>query len=140
MTTAAPWPPEHDDILALMFDAMTARELAELLGTSPHLVRARGHALGLQKPPGWQAEQSRRTTLQRSPFTPEVREIIALLYPDTLTQDIADLIGMPVARVHAYASKYGLRKTPDFVRTTARARTTADHPMTRTQFKAGLVP
>ncbi len=134
------WTPELDEILALTFPDASARAVGELIGCTEAAVRVRAIQLGVSKAPGFAAEYSRRTTLARSPFTPEIAEVIELLYPDTLTQDIADLVGMPLDRVHAYATKHGWHKTHEFTRDTARDRVGPDHPMRRYQFPKGNVP
>ena len=134
------WTPELDEILTLMFPDTAAPEIGALIGATAAAVRMRGVQLGLRKQPGFAAECSRRLTLARSPFTPEVAEVIELLYPDTLTQDLADFIGMPLERVHAYAAKHGWNKTPEFVRETARKRSGPTHAMARHWFPKGHVP
>ena len=133
------WSAELDEVVALMFPDASAAAVGELIGATAAAVRLRASQLGVQKAPGFAAEHSRQSTLARSPFTPEIAEVIELLYPDTLTQDIADLVGMPLDRVHAYATKHGWHKTPEFTRATARARTGPDHPMRKFQFKKGQV-
>jgi hypothetical protein len=134
------WTPELDEFLELLFPDTAATELEQVLGATAAAIRRRAEHLGIRKAEGFTALHSRKTTLARSPFTPEIAEVIELLYPDTLTQVIADFIGMPLERVHAYATHHGWKKTPEFVRETARARTTADHPMRRYQFPKGHVP
>jgi hypothetical protein len=135
------WTPELDEVLTLLFPDTSAPEIGALIGATAAAVRMRGHHLGLHKREGFAAESSRRMTLARSPFTPEIAEVIQLLYPDTVTQDVADFIGMPLARVHAYAAKKGWSKTPEFVRETSRQHSARpDHPMRRYQFPKGHVP
>jgi hypothetical protein len=134
------WTPELDEFLTLLFPDTAATALAEVLGATAAAVRQRAMTLGVKKDPGFAAENSRASTLARSPFTSEISEVIELLYPDTLTQDIADFIGMSLERVHAYANHKGWKKTKEFMRDTARERTGADHPMRRFQFPKGHVP
>lgn len=134
------WTSELDEVLTLMFPDTSAPDIGELIGATAAAVRMRGTQLGLHKRPGFVAECSRRTTLARSPFTAEVAEVIELLYPDTLTQYVADFIGMPLARVHAYAHQQGWKKTPEFVRETARERSGPTHAMARHWFPKGHVP
>ncbi|WP_290906292.1 hypothetical protein [Aquabacterium sp.] len=135
------WTPQLDEIVALMLPDAPAAAVGELIGATEAAVRMRAIALGVKKAPGFAARWSRQQTLARSPFTPEIAEVIELLYPDTLTQELADFIGMPMDRVHAYAAKHGWNKTDSFIRETARARSlAADHPMRRYRFPEGHVP
>jgi HNH endonuclease len=134
------WTPELDEILAELFPDTAATALAEVLGATAAAIRQRAMTLGIKKAPDFAAECARSGGLARSPFTPEISEVIELLYPDTLTQDIADLIGMSLERVHAYANHKGWKKTKQFMRDTARERTGPDHPMRRHQFPKGHVP
>lgn len=134
------WTPALDEVVSLMFPDTAANAIGELVGATPAAVRQRGAHLGLRKDAGFAAACSRTMNLARSRFTPEISEIIELLYPDTVTQAIADFVGMPLERVHAYAHHQGWKKTPEFVRETARARTGPDHPMRRFQFPKGHVP
>jgi hypothetical protein len=101
---------------------------------------APGHTIELRGlPEAWMTSQAPRSA--RSRFTPEVSEIIELLYPDTVTEAIGELVGMPATRVYAYAHARGWKKTPEFVRETARARAARpDHPMRQHQFPKGHVP
>ncbi len=134
------WTPELDEVLALMFPDTAAGEIAELVGATAAAVRNRASLLGIEKMPGFAAACSRAINLAKSRFTPEISEVIELLYPDTVTQEIADFIGMPLERVHSYANHQGWRKTKEFVRDTARARAGPDHPMRRFQYSKGHVP
>jgi hypothetical protein len=134
------WTAELDEILAELFPDTAATALAEVLGATAAAIQQRAMVLGVTKDPAFVSENSRATTLARSKFTPEISEVIELLYPDTLTQDIADFIGMPLERVHAYANHQGWKKTKQFMRDTARDRTGPDHPMRRHQFPKGHVP
>lgn len=134
------WTPELDELLQLLFEDTPAGEIGGLIGAPASAVRRRAKQLGLRKAPGFAAELTRRQLLARSPSTPEISEVIELMYPNTLTADIAAFVGVPTCRVHAFANKHGWKKTPEFVRATAIARTGADHPMRRFQFPKGHVP
>lgn len=135
------WTAELDEIVTLMFPDSSAGVVAELVGASAAAVRQRAMQLGVRKVPGFAAAHARATTLARSAFTPEISEIVELLYPDTVTQEIADLVAMPLDRVLAYANHKGWKKTPEFVRETARSRSARpDHPMRQFQFPKGHVP
>jgi hypothetical protein len=134
------WTPELDEILSLMFHDTAATLIADLIGSTAAAVRQRAIMLRLSKDPGFAAACTTAINLAKSRFTPEIAEIVQLLYPDTATQEIADLIGMSLERVHAYANHQGWKKTPEFVRETARQRTGPDHPMRRHQFAKGHVP
>lgn len=134
MPASRPWTPEWDDLLRQAFALMSAPELARLLGRSVSAVRARAAHLGLRRSPAWRSEHARQTTLQRSPFTPALREIVELMYPVQRTEDLAQLVGLPVKSIHAYANRRGLHKTPELVREMARERMTPDHPARRHHF------
>jgi hypothetical protein len=134
------WTPELDEILAELFPDTAATALAEVLGATAAAIRQRAMVLGIKKDPDFASKCATAGGLARSNFTPEIADVIELLYPDTLTQDIADLIGMPPDRVHAYASSKGWKKTKQFMRDTARERSGPDHPMRRHQFPKGHVP
>jgi HNH endonuclease len=135
------WTPELDEIVTLMFPDTSAPEIGALVGATEAAVRERGVRLGLRKQEGFAAEHSRRTTRARSPFTPEISEVIALMYPDSLAQDLADFIGMTLRAVLAFAKRRGIRKDQAWLRQTARERSSRpDHPMRRHQFQKGIVP
>lgn len=134
------WSPELDEFMSLLFPDTAATVLGPAIGATPAAVRQRAAQLGLKKAPGFSSEMSRKATLARSRFTPEIAEIIELLYPDALTDDIADLVGLSKHQVHAYAHRQGWKKTTEFVRATARARTGPDHPLIKFRFPKGSVP
>jgi hypothetical protein len=134
------WTSELDEIVRLMFPDTAATALQQLLGATAAAIRTRASELGVKKAPGFAATNSREMTLARSLFTGEIAEIIEMLYADTLTDDIAALVGMSKDRVHAYASRRGFKKTKQFMRDAARARSGPDHPMRRHQFAKGHVP
>ena len=134
------WTAALDEIVALMFPDTPAAAVGELIGATAAAVRQRAAQLGVRKEPGFAAQWARVTTRARSPFTAAIKEVIELLYPDTLTQDIADLVGMPLGRVHGYANKRGWKKLPEFVRETARQRSGPGHPMALHRFPKGNVP
>jgi hypothetical protein len=135
-----PWADWELQLLREEYGDSLTSDIAKTLRRSLGSVYQRAGVLGLKKAAGFAAEASRRATLARSPFTPEISEIIELLYPDTVTQTIADLIGMPVDRVLAYANHKGWAKTPEFVREAARQRMTPDHPAAKHWFAKGIVP
>lgn len=134
------WTSELDEFLSLLFPDTAATELGAVMGVTPAAVRRRAEQIGVRKAPEFAAEHSRRTTLARSVFTPEIAEILELLYPDVLTEDLAQLVGIRRDRIHAYANSRGWKKTRDFVAATARARSTPDHPMVKHRFAKGHVP
>jgi len=140
LTCRTDWTPELDEFLTLLYPDTPAGEIAQVLGVTAAALHARARALGVSKAPGFASEISRRTTLARSPFTPEIIATIERLYPTTLTEELAAMVAMETSRVHAYANSRGWKKTPEFVRETARARSGPDHPMRQTQFKKGLSP
>lgn len=134
------WSAAEDEVMRRFYPHLAAKDLAGMMRRTVAAVHAHAKQLGLSKAPGFVSEAARRTTLARSPFTPEIVATIERLYPTTLTEDIAAMVGISTARVLAYANKRGWKKTSEFVRETARARTTPDHPMRQTQFQKGLVP
>lgn len=135
------WTPALDDMVRFMNDVATAQEMADAIGGCTRgAMSQRCLTLGLQKPRSFRAETTRRRLFERSPFTPDIKEIVALLYPDTLTDDIGELVGMSKEEVYAYAKRAGLSKTTEFVRDTARARSGPDHPMHKAGFNKGHRP
>jgi hypothetical protein len=135
------WTPELDEFLALLYPDTAARDLAQVMGATPAAIRRRAEQLGVEKRADFAAEHARRITLARSPFTPEVAAAIEQLYPKTPTEDLAQRLGLPVARIQAYASKHGWNKTPAFLTQAGKARAAdPDHPMHSTGFHKGLVP
>lgn len=135
-----PWAEWELRFLREEYGGSLTRDIARVLGRGISSVYQRAWSLGLRKDDGFAGEQSRRTTLARSRFTPEIAEIIELLYPDTVTQAIADLVSMPLERVHAYANHKGWSKTPEFVREQGRQRMGPDHPAAKHWFPKGTVP
>jgi hypothetical protein len=140
LSCRARWTPELNEFVPLLYPDTSAEAIAQVLGVTVRALYTHCKKLGIRKDPAFAAETARRTTLARSPFTPEIVATITRLYATTLTEDLAHIVGIPTARIHAYAKRYGLKKTPDFVREAARARTGPDHPMRQHQFAKGHVP
>jgi hypothetical protein len=134
------WTPELNEFVSLLYPDTPAEAIAQVLGVTVRVLYTHCKKLGVRKDPAFASETARRTTLARSPFTPEIAATIKRLYATTLTKELARIVGIPTARIHAYAKKHGWKKTPDFVRATARARTGPDHPMRQHQFPKGHVP
>jgi hypothetical protein len=135
------WTPELDEFLTLLFPDTAATALAEVLGATAAAVRQRAMTLGVKKDPGFAAACTRAILLARSRFTPEISEIIELLYADTRGQDVADLVGMPLMSVQRFARKHGIKKTPECIREMARIRALdPDGPIRRSGFQKGHVP
>lgn len=134
------WTPELDEMLTLMWPDTAATEIGDLLGRTAGSVRQRAADFGLQKDPSFAAEHSRRTTIARSRFTAEVREVIERLYATTGTEEIAALTGIPAPRIWAYAKRNGLSKPPEYLRAAAKKRFGPDHPFAKAGFRKGHVP
>lgn len=135
------WTPQLDEFLTLLFPDHAATELGAVMGVTPAAIRQRADRLGVRKDLAFASENSRRTTLARSPFTPAISAAIEKQYPHTRTEDLAQQLGLSVERIQAYASKHGWNKAPEFLTDAGKARA-ADpaHPMHGSGFKKGLVP
>lgn len=71
------------------------------------------------------------------PWTGYDVEVLRAQYPDTLTSDIAVTLGRTLSSTHQKALKLGLRKSPEFIAATSRARMTPEHPARAAQFAKG---
>lgn len=67
-------------------------------------------------------------------------EVVELLYPDMVTAQLAELIGVSKSAVYQRATLLGLHKSPTFVADIARARMTPDHPGRAHVFAGGHTP
>lgn len=135
------WTPELDDVVRDFFDLSTAKTIADLLGCSRSAIYGRARDLGVKKSAVGASETTRRAILERSVFTPEIAEIIELLYADCVTEEIAALLGISTNRILAYAHRHGWKKSRAHVSAHARLLASQpDHPGKRTRFQKGLVP
>lgn len=139
-TTRVRWTPAIDRWLRDTFPDNQSDHLAALLGCSAAALRVRAGNLGLRKSHEWRSKNASETVRARSPFSPEIVEIIDLMYADIRTADLAEFIGMPTSRIHAMAKRRELRKSPDVVRQMARDRMTPEHGARRFQFPKGHIP
>lgn len=131
------WTPALDAWLRDMFPSTATQCLADQIGCSVGSLYQHAAKLGLHKTAEWRSQNARETTLARSLWAPELLEILDLMYPGQRTQDLADFIGIPLARVHAMANARGLRKSPELVQQMARDRLTSEHPAADHKFKKG---
>ena len=86
--------------------------------------------------------KSRGILAPRRPWTEFERAVLLKHYAETLTEDLAELLGRPLGSVHQHAIALGLRKTPEFVSRVARERVEAnpEHGSRRTRLQPGNVP
>lgn len=138
--SGTPWLAWEDKLLRQHYANSLTADIAAALRRRTCAVYARAKHLGVSKDPAFTRERARVTSLARSPFTPEIAEFLQLLYPDTFTEELAMAVGIPRDRIHAYATKRGWKKDPQWVRDAARRRTGPDHPMRAHQFRKGQVP
>lgn len=79
--------------------------------------------------------------MARHRWTPLEEEMLRHHYADSLTVDLARVLGIPIKRVLAKANAMGLHKTVELVAETARERTSRpDHGSHATRFKPGAAP
>lgn len=135
------WSPAMDAVLRRDYPSQPAAAVAAALGCTASAVYLRAKALGLAKEPGFAARVARATTLARSVWTPELREIAELMFPVMLNADLAELLGLKVSQVAAWGTKRGLHKEPAVLSQAARERTLAPgHGSVATRFKPGQRP
>lgn len=135
------WTPELDEFLSLLFPDTAATDLGLVMGITPAAIRRRAEQLGVKKDPEFAAVHSRRTTLARSAFKPEIVATIERLYPNMRTVDLAQQLGLRAERIQAYAAKHGWHKSPEFLTEAGKVRAAdPNHPMRQHQFPKGIVP
>lgn len=134
------WTPALDAWLRGAYPNTRTRDLAASKGCAIASLYARATYLGLHKTAEFVSQNTRENVLERSVWTPELIEILDLMYPVQRTEDLANFLGVSLRSVWAMANKRGLRKSMDLVRQMAREKMTADHPAFAYQFKPGLRP
>lgn len=56
-----------------------------------------------------------KRVLDKHFFTKEEQKLIAELYPNMLTQEVADRLGLPIRKVYQYANRMGIYKSAEFL-------------------------
>ena len=120
-----PWPPEHDALLCTHYPHRPTPEVAAMVGRSLTSTKARVDTLGLKKTPEYKRAIARSTTRARSPWGPELEEIMALLYPHAERGQLEALLGMPSSTVASKAQDMGLKKTPELLTRVSKERNAA---------------
>lgn len=101
------WSAADDEFVRLNYPAMPTGDIATQLQRPPHHVRQRAHELGVKKAPG--AKQ-----LRTGKWT-QLDDLLQLLYPDMLNEDLSELLGQPAQDIASRACRLGLRKSPEIL-------------------------
>lgn len=133
------WTAADDALLAERYATTAATDLAPIMRRTAAAIRRRAELLGLKKSPTFAADCAREKNRAASLFTPEITEIIELLYPVAKTDAISHLVGLPVSRVHAFAHARGWKKSAETLTRMHRERGVPE-AFRRTQFPKGHVP
>lgn len=104
------WSAEDDALLRNTFPHHATQVVAAILGRTTPAVASHARALGLRKTHAYRAATARRTTRKRSPWTPQIEELMVLLYPYCITHQLEDLFGIPSVAIRQKALYMGLKK------------------------------
>lgn len=117
-----PWEQAHDDHLRSHYPTGITKQIATALGRHLNAVYARAAVLGLKKDPEAVSRHYSRINRARSYWNDALDEIITLMYPDTSTEAIAELLGMEPRRVYCRATQLGVQKTGAYLSAMQRER------------------
>lgn len=104
------WTAADDALLRRVFAHQPTDGVAAMLGRTSAAVASHARAIGLTKTRQYRSATTSRTSRERSPWTPEIEELMVLLYPCCMTGQLQDLFGIPSAAIRQKAMYMGLKK------------------------------
>lgn len=109
------WTVEETELLITHYPDMQTQTLGKILNRSISQITSKASHLGLAKKNAYRSDRSGK--LMKSKifhWTEKDVSILKALYPNRLSQEIADILGIEVHKVHSKANKLGIKKSAEF--------------------------
>lgn len=131
-----------------LYPDMPTKKLADQLGISMNQIRGIAQKYGLKKSEVFlnspaSGRLSKGDSRVKYPAIPEeIKQRVALLYPDTPTKELAEMIGISVRKAYGIAQDLGLKKSIAFLKSEASGRLKKGRAQmgNDTRFQKGFTP